>query len=70
MLDLLQQLLSLVLVLRKVLVVALLHFLELQTDALDLLLVVAAQSLPLLFAREDEKFLLLESGLKLFYPSL
>lgn len=60
MLDLLEQMLSLIFVFRKVILVAFLHFLELQSETLDLLLVVAAHSLSFLLSAKDEKLLLLQ----------
>ena len=60
MLDLLEQMLPLIFVFRKVILVAFLHFLELQSETLDLLLVVAAHSLSFLLSAKDEKLLLLQ----------
>jgi hypothetical protein len=59
-LDLLEQMLPLIFVFRKVILVAFLHFLELQSETLDLLLVVAAHSLSFLLSAKDEKLLLLQ----------
>jgi hypothetical protein len=59
-LDLLEQMLPLIFVFRKVILVAFLHFLELQSETLDLLLVVAAHPLSFLLSAKDEKLLLLQ----------
>jgi hypothetical protein len=59
-LDLLEQMLPLIFVFRKVFLVTFLHFLELQSETLDLLLVVAAHSLSFLLSAKDEKLLLLQ----------